>query len=169
MKDIHEYRVLLHNIADFEGNSTKGNKPKCFVYFLCDGEFVKIGIADDIVLRAKQIQTSNARKIELLAYKKYKTRASAMYAEKAFHEFWQEQRLNGEWFDIADNEWFITLMQSDNVLKGTFKSPQSEAEIRCIAIEEYGEDCKNNVVDLTEAIEKMKAFYREDRTVLSHA
>ena len=151
-----EYQKLIHNISH-PPKSVIENEPThlCFVYFLFDGEFVKIGIADEIIKRISEIQTSNARKISLLAYKAFETRAWALYAEKELHSFFDLFRLNGEWFDIADDERFEWIVRSKCFKSDVYKNARNGNTIECSLSSLY----QPKTIDTSEGIKKMMAFY----------
>ncbi len=70
------------------------------IYIITDGEYCKIGIATDIEQRVKQLQTGNARKLEVLHYEKVR---NAKKIESKLHKKMKHKRLSGEWFDIDDD------------------------------------------------------------------
>ena len=74
------------------------------VYFVTDGVYIKIGVADNVEFRMQQLQTGNARKLTLLMNIRYPDRTAAFWGEKEFHDYYADKRLSGEWFDIADDE-----------------------------------------------------------------
>ena len=76
------------NIMDFDG-----------VYLITDGEYVKIGVAHDIIDRVRKLQTGNAKKLIVLAYQKC---PNAYSIEKALHKKYKHQKVSGEWYDILN-------------------------------------------------------------------
>lgn len=75
-------------------------KPKAYVYFISDSQFVKIGSAADPFKRLVGIQTGNPRKVTLLYTLPCKTRDDASQLENELHQLYENYRLKGEWFDI---------------------------------------------------------------------
>lgn len=75
------------------------------VYFLTDGEYIKIGIATNLKNRVAKLQTGNARKIKIL-----KIIDGYRCLEKKLHNIFISYRLEGEWFNITEQ-------QIDNVLQ----------------------------------------------------
>lgn len=71
--------------------------PRGYVYFITDGEYVKIGSTVDIVSRLNVLQTANARPLTLLKYVASKDRFET---ERNFHDIFSNFRVNGEWFNI---------------------------------------------------------------------
>lgn len=68
----------------------------CYVYFLREGEAVKIGRAKDLKARYGTLATANRRGLELLV-------AVPAHAalEDALHKRFKYLRTNGEWFSLA--------------------------------------------------------------------
>lgn len=83
-----------------------GLRIKSFVYFIGDGEYIKIGQASNPIARLKELQTGNGRELILLltiptfACGRYGSdQANAI--ERFLHLAFKEYRLAGEWFDIT--------------------------------------------------------------------
>lgn len=74
--------------------------PKAFVYFLDDGEFIKIGKAKNVQHRVLSIQTGNARKLIVKYLIPCKSEKSAFEVEAILHHLYERYRMEGEWFDI---------------------------------------------------------------------
>lgn len=106
---------------------------RTFVYFLTTkplpGEFdltpndIKIGIANDIGRRIKELQTGSSREIICLGSIKCKDREAAYRKEAALHKQFSHLRKHGEWFSpgmdlllyIAAQfsiEWIATFIQN---------------------------------------------------------
>ena len=72
-----------------------------YIYFLTDGEAIKIGFAKDPVSRLSELQVSHHFELVILA-----TIASPKYREKILHQRFQKHHIRGEWFwihqDILD-------------------------------------------------------------------
>ena len=77
---------------------------KSFVYFVFDEENIKIGIANNVKQRIKELQTSNARKLELLALIPTSERFVAFDIEKDLHIYFEPYNCNGEWYRLKCNE-----------------------------------------------------------------
>ena len=73
-----------------------------FVYFISDGEYVKIGKANDIKDRLNSLQTANARKLRLLFAFTTKDSSKALELEAILHNRYNEFKAEGEWFKIAE-------------------------------------------------------------------
>jgi hypothetical protein len=68
------------------------------IYFVSDGEYVKIGLtdSDDVDARIAALQTGNARKIFLLG-----TIEGGREAEAVLHSVFSNLRVRGEWFRVS--------------------------------------------------------------------
>ena len=81
--------------------SKKSTARPCYIYFITDNEYVKIGCSYDPVKRMKALQTSNPRKLILL-----KTTMVACYlhlakaSESKLHAFYKKYKVRGEWFTM---------------------------------------------------------------------
>lgn len=66
-----------------------------YVYFIGEGDGgpVKIGTAKDPILRLRQMQTGNSRKLKI-----EHALIGDSDVERLFHEIWRDHRLTGEWF-----------------------------------------------------------------------
>lgn len=66
------------------------------IYFICDGDFVKIGISDNPEKRLSHLQTSNPKKLTLLY-----TMDGNETLEKLLHSIFSQYRVRGEWFEYT--------------------------------------------------------------------
>ena len=64
------------------------------VYFITDGEFIKIGKANDPMERMRTMQTGNARELKMLGYYEDYDEELEGYMHKRF----SHDRVRGEWF-----------------------------------------------------------------------
>jgi len=64
------------------------------VYFITDGEFIKIGKANDPIERMRTMQTGNARELKMLGY--YEDYDEEL--EGYMHKIFAKDRVRGEWF-----------------------------------------------------------------------
>lgn len=74
------------------------------VYFITDGEYIKIGIASSLPNRVRQLQTGNARRLKALYIIPQKNQKDSLNIEKAMHEYFYNKRMSGEWFDIQEKD-----------------------------------------------------------------
>ena len=74
--------------------------PKAYVYFMTDGEFVKIGVAENPTKRAVEIQTGSPREISVICAIPCKTKNAAFNLENKLHSVYGFARVRGEWFNI---------------------------------------------------------------------
>lgn len=72
------------------------NKKSC-VYFITDGQYVKIGQTDNIEKRMKSLQTGNPKKLSLIHVI---PTDEPNLIEWGLHKRYEKQRVRGEWFDI---------------------------------------------------------------------
>lgn len=70
-------------------------KDEKFVYFISNGEFVKIGVASNPEKRLKQLQTANHTKLKLFAFTE-----GGEVVEKVMHKLFEPLRVRGEWFKL---------------------------------------------------------------------
>ena len=76
------------------------SNPKAFVYFISDGEYVKIGKRDHQSNRLNDLQTGNPRQLTTLFEIPLISGKAANATEKHLHKAFGGYRKNGEWFDI---------------------------------------------------------------------
>lgn len=72
----------------------------CYVYFVSDQQFVKIGVAENPKDRLGGIQTGNPRECSLLYLIPLDSKSSALSLESFLHEAYARYRMQGEWFDL---------------------------------------------------------------------
>lgn len=68
-----------------------------FIYFISSDELTKIGISEDPQKRIKTLQVGNPIKLELMATIGKANRN----LESQIHEYFNDERINGEWFRIG--------------------------------------------------------------------
>jgi hypothetical protein len=69
------------------------------VYFITDGEFIKIGVAVDPQKRLNGLQTGNPRQLRLLG-----TVPGGTSLERGLHACFQARHVHGEWFRLTEGE-----------------------------------------------------------------
>lgn len=89
---------FLVNCADCIDNSNA--EPKAFVYFITDGQFIKIGKAKDADARLNELQTGNPRKLKILYLIPCLSDRCAYIVESFIQKTYQDYAMNGEWFDV---------------------------------------------------------------------
>lgn len=78
------------------------------VYFIGDGEFVKIGFTSNLERRLKQLQTGHRSQLRILAYAQGATKST----ERLLHEVLKVHRASGEWFHRrGEVSWVIAATQ----------------------------------------------------------
>lgn len=76
------------------------DKPGCFVYFVSDGVYVKIGVAKDPLKRLGDLQVANPLELCILCQIPCKNDKSAHSMEKKLHHEYRKRHIRGEWFDL---------------------------------------------------------------------
>ena len=74
--------------------------PKYFVYFISDGEYVKIGKRSRRSDRLGQLQTGNPNDLRTLFEIPLISEKAAAATERFLHRAFSDYRRTGEWFDI---------------------------------------------------------------------
>lgn len=70
------------------------------VYFIRDGcGNIKIGVAQDVLRRMKELQTSNPNKLEIVSCLHLPRLDHAYMVETELHKKFSNVRKQGEWFD----------------------------------------------------------------------
>lgn len=100
----------------------KARNEECFVYFITDGDYLKIGVSKDVERRIKQLQTAHGNKLKLIRKVKCQTRDSAFKSEKWLHDMFSLYRTDNE---NKSSEWFEI-----NVLRSVMELSDKEI-IRC--------------------------------------
>lgn len=97
------------NPTNFERNMGRTRK----LYFLRCGDYLKVGVADDIVARVRIFKIGNPYPIALDAYRTIPA-TLAIQIEKAVHAALSHNRHEGEWFQIEKSE---ALKIADAIIK----------------------------------------------------
>lgn len=74
------------------------------VYFISDGEFVKIGMAASLPNRIKQLQTGNPRELHALYVIDSESQREASKIESELHSLLRNKQCMGEWFNIKEGD-----------------------------------------------------------------
>jgi len=83
------------------------------IYFVSDGEYIKIGITDNIFKRLSSLQNGNPRNLELLGIY-----SGGIKTEKAVHKKFKSLSCRGEWFKYhADIINHINTLKDGELLK----------------------------------------------------
>lgn len=98
-------------VLDYAKNTCKLSRitySNVYVYFITDGQYVKIGKAKNVKERIKELQSGNGRKLSVLFTIQapnicYSPNDNLAYAIESFlHKTFKDYRLQGEWFDILN-------------------------------------------------------------------
>jgi Meiotically Up-regulated Gene 113 (MUG113) protein len=87
----HQRYRLLSNQDSFHSRAGW-----CYIYFISNGELVKIGRAIDVLKRLQSMQTSSAEPLTVLA-----TFIGNVELEHLIHRRFASDRLKGEWFNAT--------------------------------------------------------------------
>ena len=74
------------------------------VYFITDGVYTKIGIAQDLTKRFSGIQTGNPLKLKALCVIPCSSNKEMQKYEIYLHRYFAETNVRGEWFDISEDD-----------------------------------------------------------------
>lgn len=74
------------------------------VYFITDGDYIKIGVAASLPNRIKQLQTGNPRKLKAIYVIAAKSQRDALKMEADFHNYFRNKQCIGEWFSLSKDE-----------------------------------------------------------------
>lgn len=102
--DGKRFYILNDNLSDNNVNTISSSKVQKnalnesgYVYFISDGDYVKIGVATHVNERLRQLQTGNPRKLTLIKVLKSE---KPYELENNLHDIFEKYRVNGEWFNI---------------------------------------------------------------------
>ena len=96
---------------------TQEEKKHCYVYYIINEarNKIKIGISNDPISRAKNIQTSSGEEIEILNIIEFDSRNEALETEEFLHKRFENFRMrptkvstSSEWFDIKIKDALLT-------------------------------------------------------------
>ena len=95
--------AIIHNYQRRLGIKKQTSK-YVYVYFISDGEFVKIGVSENINRRIKELETANSRKLKCIKKIKCNSRQEAFDLEYEFHNRFKNLQVKKEWFRISYSE-----------------------------------------------------------------
>jgi hypothetical protein len=106
-----------------------GNMPGHCVYVIAHDDQlfrpVKIGIARDPLDRQRALQTGNSRKLFVVWTLKC-SRPVAEAIERAVHEAFAAKRVNGEWFDVDEDDAILKIHQTATELTALAEEPTQQ-------------------------------------------
>ena len=124
-------------VDSFLYNEHEREKIASFIYFISDGEFVKIGSAYDPDKRCADLQVGNAKELKLLLTipVKFIHGGNAGFVdrtiktERFLQNTFASHRIRGEWFDILNdidvNEWIEHFGKTANKWKKSCREEKS--------------------------------------------
>jgi hypothetical protein len=95
------------------------------VYILQAGDYIKVGVSNNIKNRINQMQTGNPKKINLIAKRSFNKRSEAFYIEGVIHQFLKDHRQSGEWFCVTPSM-FNSLIEKFGIKKIAEFNEESE-------------------------------------------
>lgn len=124
-----------------------------YVYFISDGEYLKIGISNDVDKRLKTLQTSNARLLNLVHCIEVPNKDYAIWIENTLHGAFPHARAMGEWFRI---DWKHVVVCADN-LASNIESVRLTQKLNALVAKDIAENYPEmrhtaNYVTFNEAI-----------------
>lgn len=102
MKRKHNLIPRQYSRSWFCDKDIKIEDAKECVYFITDGIYTKIGIADHLKNRLAGIKTANPREINILCVILCKDKEEMRYYENLLHKRFKKDKVRGEWFSITD-------------------------------------------------------------------
>ena len=112
--NLEKLKEKFFNLRDFAHDRNKKKKEEVFenitqkaikenkggyVYFITDGQYVKIGTTNDLDRRLKFLQTGNPRELSIL----YSVFCSNPFqTETMYHKLFKNKHIFNEWYDIKD-------------------------------------------------------------------
>lgn len=91
----HQYPHFLNSLDEIDYEN-----PKAFVYFISNGQYVKIGVAKDVKTRLSDLQVGNSSELRLLFSIPAKSHQAAHRIEAILHNEYRHRQIRGEWFDL---------------------------------------------------------------------
>ena len=95
----------LKRLAWKSNRGSRGSQRKevdvSYVYFIADGEFVKIGKANDVEQRRLSLETGNPRELITLGMISCGSEVESYSLEKKLHKHFEPWNHRGEWFIIG--------------------------------------------------------------------
>lgn len=82
---------------------TDVDNPSCYVYYITDGEYIKIGVAENVKKRLSHIQTGNPRPLSVICAIPVPCKSDAYALESRLHNEYAMFARCGEWFDIFNH------------------------------------------------------------------
>lgn len=70
------------------------------VYFISDGDFVKIGKTNDIKKRIKTLKTANPRELKIICLINCKNSLESNILESKIHKYFEKKNVSWEWYRI---------------------------------------------------------------------
>lgn len=101
MTSLISRRYIKYGFCDYDIETVK--VMNC-VYFVTDGEFIKVGVAKLFARRLMELQISSPRELKPLCVCIFDDYIWAKRYEKALHDYFADKHIRGEWFKIDEND-----------------------------------------------------------------
>lgn len=114
------YPDFVNKLVELEEDN-----PKCFVYLISDGEYIKVGVAKNVEARLKDLQVANAKELQLICSFPLKNEKEAFKLEQFLHSEYEAYHIRGEWFNILNyinvQEFKLYPFNAENIRKAKAK------------------------------------------------
>ena len=98
-KDISDLPIYVPEIKISDNQQECDPKKGAFIYFITDGNYVKIGVASNIKSRMKILQTGNPNELRVI-HSEYSDFPYDL--EKTYHDKYKKYHIRGEWYNILN-------------------------------------------------------------------
>jgi len=116
----------------------------CFVYFIEDGKYVKIGVAKNVKSRFAVLQTANSTELRLIALIPCLNSVCAFSCEKELHTYLKEKKCRGEWYDIRnfviDSEYFTRCLNEKRIASNYYYNSWIFHQYKSLIFQAFYED-----------------------------
>lgn len=129
---IQDIDAAFYSLRDEVGIETvPKHLAKNFVYFISDGEYVKIGRAVSPVERLREMQVGNALKLSIVQIFGFRNDKECIRAENYLQHWLSKYHVHGEWFRIKGLGFLTGDMGYDMKMKNTLEYwGRSAAEVK---------------------------------------
>lgn len=107
---------VLFALRDIPIELVDRNVARSFVYWISDGEYTKIGKANSISKRIKQLQTGQARELYIERAFGCKSEQDSIKLESYFHKELKRFQIRNEWFAIPKINLYEDLIESNEYI-----------------------------------------------------
>ena len=106
-----EYPFTLDGLlASLQKRSCNMQDARYYVYFITDGQYVKIGRTNNVKQRLSCLQTSSAVQLRIISIIPCMEYWISKDIERDLHCYFGEYHTSGEWFNILDNADYLSIV-----------------------------------------------------------